>query len=152
MALGVTACNQHIYDAFVNDDTYKTFFHGHSFTANPLACTAALASLDLLETEDCREKIDWICLSNTVFAQTLATGFPVKEVRVCGTILAFEITQGKDGYLNSISSSVTQKAMQKGVYLRPLGNTVYLMPPYCITEEELGKVYQVILDVLKQFN
>lgn len=152
MALGVTACNQHIYDAFVNDDTYKTFFHGHSFTANPLACTAALASLDLLETEDCREKIDWICRSNTVFAQTLATGFPVKEVRVCGTILAFEITQGKDGYLNSISSSVTQKAMQKGVYLRPLGNTVYLMPPYCITEEELGKVYQVILDVLKQFN
>lgn len=150
MALGVTACKQHIYEAFVNDDTYKTFFHGHSFTANPLACTAALASLDLLEKEGCREKIDRICRSNTVFAETLASGLPVKEIRVCGTILAFEISQGKDGYLNSISSFVTQKAMQKGVYLRPLGNTVYLMPPYCITEEELDKVYQVILDVLEQ--
>lgn len=150
MALGVTSCNQYIYEAFVNDDAFKTFFHGHSFTANPLACTAALASLDLLEKESCRQKIKWICRSNTTFAETLAEGFPVKEVRVCGTILAFEVSQGKDGYLNSISSSVTQEAMQKGVYLRPLGNTVYLMPPYCITEEELAKVYRVITEILAQ--
>ncbi|MBI2283178.1 MAG: adenosylmethionine--8-amino-7-oxononanoate transaminase [Bacteroidetes bacterium] len=150
MALGATSCNQYIYEAFVNDDAFKTFFHGHSFTANPLACTAALASLDLLEKESCRQKIKWICRSNTTFAETLAEGFPVKEVRVCGTILAFEVSQGKDGYLNSISSSVTQEAMQKGVYLRPLGNTVYLMPPYCITEEELAKVYRVITEILAQ--
>ncbi|MEA3427342.1 MAG: adenosylmethionine--8-amino-7-oxononanoate transaminase [Bacteroidota bacterium] len=149
MALGVTACKQHIYEAFVNDDTYKTFFHGHSFTANPIACTAALASLDLLEKEGCRQKIDWICRSNQTFAGTLAADHPVKDVRVCGTILAFEINQGKDGYLNSISSFVTQQAMQKGVYLRPLGNTVYLMPPYCITEEELTQVYRVIKDILE---
>ncbi len=152
MALGVTSCNRHIYEAFVNDDTYKTFFHGHSFTANPLACTAALASLDLLEKEGCRQKIEWLCRSNTSFAETLAEGFPVKDVRVCGTILAFEITQGTDGYLNSLSSFITQKAMQEGVYLRPLGNTVYLMPPYCITEEELNKVYQVITGILRQLS
>ena len=148
MALGVTACNSRIYEAFVQDDKYKTFFHGHSFTANPLACTAALASLDLLQKESCREKINWISYSNEKFAATLNTYPHIKDVRYLGTLLAFEITQGKDEYLNSISSVITQQAMEQGVYIRPLGNTVYLMPPYCITETELEKVYAVLLSVL----
>jgi len=148
MALGVTACNSRIYEAFVQDDKYKTFFHGHSFTANPLACTAALASLDLLEKESCREKINWISHSNEEFAVTLNTYPPIKDVRQLGTLLAFEIVQGKDGYLNSISAVITQKAMEQGVYIRPLGNTVYIMPPYCITETELEKVYSVLLSIL----
>lgn len=148
MALGVTACNSRIYEAFVQDDKYKTFFHGHSFTANPLACTAALASLDLLEKKSCQEKINWITLSNERFAATLKTYPHIKDVRHLGTLLAFEIIQGKDEYLNSISSVITQKAMAEGVYIRPLGNTVYLMPPYCITEPELEKVYEVILSIL----
>eukprot|EP01136_Pigoraptor_vietnamica_P014370 Opistho-1_new@56490 len=149
MALGVTACNSRIYEAFVQDDTYKTFFHGHSFTANPLACTAALASLDLLEKESCQEKINWISHSNERFAASLNTYPPIKNLRHLGTLLAFEIIQGKDEYLNSISSVITQKAMEAGVYIRPLGNTVYLMPPYCITEAELEKVYAVLFSILK---
>lgn len=148
MALGVTACNSRIYEAFVQDDKYKTFFHGHSFTANPLACTAALASLDLLQKESCQEKINWISYSNERFAATLSAYPHIKEVRHLGTLLAFEISQGKDEYLNSISSVITQQAMEQGVYIRPLGNTVYLMPPYCITETELEKVYAVLLSVL----
>lgn len=148
MALGVTACNSRIYEAFVQDDKYKTFFHGHSFTANPLACTAALASLDLLEKESCQEKINWISHSNEKFAATLNTYPPIKDLRHLGTLLAFEIIQGKDEYLNSISSVITQKAMEQGVYIRPLGNTVYIMPPYCITEPELEKVYAVLLSIL----
>jgi adenosylmethionine-8-amino-7-oxononanoate aminotransferase len=69
-------------------------------------------------------------------------------VRQLGTLLAFEITQGKDEYLNGISAVITEKAMEQGVYIRPLGNTVYIMPPYCITETELAKVYTVLLSIL----
>jgi adenosylmethionine-8-amino-7-oxononanoate aminotransferase len=144
MALGVTACNNKIYEAYVNDDKYKTFFHGHSFTANPIACTAALASLDLIEKENCLEKIASITKSNQHFAEKLQGHPPIKDVRVLGTILAFEIMQGKDEYLNNISTTITKTAMDKGVYIRPLGNTVYIMPPYCITEEQLGKIYEVL--------
>ncbi len=148
MALGVTASNNKIYDAYMNDDKYKTFFHGHSFTANPLACTAALASLDLLEKEGCLIKIEWITELNQQFATQLKNNSLLKDVRTLGTILSFEITQGKDEYLNTISSVISKMAMEMGVYIRPLGNTVYIMPPYCITEEELQKIYAVIHSIL----
>lgn len=151
MALGVTACTDIIYQAYVNDDTYKTFFHGHSFTANPLACTAALASLDLLEKETCLQKIDWITAENKQWIKKLeASNNHIKNVRILGTLLAFEMVQGKDEYLNTISTTFTRMAMERGVYLRPLGNTVYIMPPYCITEEELKKTYAAILYVLEE--
>jgi adenosylmethionine-8-amino-7-oxononanoate aminotransferase len=150
MALGVTACNNKIYEAYVNDDKYKTFFHGHSFTANPLACTAALASLDLLEKKTCLQKIAWITESNQQFAQQLKNNTHIKGMRTLGTILAFEITHGKDEYLNTISTVITKITMGEGVYLRPLGNTVYIMPPYCITEEELEKIYAAIKIILAE--
>lgn len=151
MALGVTACTEKIYNAYVNDDKLKTFFHGHSFTANPLACTAALASLDLLLKKECLKQIDLLTEQNKLFATTLSeTAFPVglKNVRTLGTILAFEIAEGKDEYLNNISTIFTQKALAHGVYLRPLGNTVYIMPPYCTTEDEYEKVKAVIIKIL----
>ncbi|MEX6687754.1 adenosylmethionine--8-amino-7-oxononanoate transaminase [Danxiaibacter flavus] len=151
MALGVTACTEKIYNAYVNDDKLKTFFHGHSFTANPLACTAALASLDLLLKEECLKQIDWLTEQNKLFAETLLTAeFPVrlKNIRTQGTILAFEIAEGKDEYLNNVSTVFTKKALAHGIYLRPLGNTVYIMPPYCITEEEYERVKEVIIAIL----
>ncbi len=150
MALGVTACTDNIYQAYVTDDSLKTFFHGHSFTANPLACTAALASLDLLEKASCRQQVEWICRENLAFADWLqASGFPVKHIRTTGTILAFEIEAGKDEYLNNISTVITEKALAAGVYLRPLGNTMYIMPPYCITPSELEKIYACIQTLLR---
>jgi adenosylmethionine---8-amino-7-oxononanoate aminotransferase len=152
MALGVTACNKKIYEAFVSDDKLKTFFHGHSFTANPLACTAALASLDLIEKENSLEKIKWISGENKKFINQLATRHPpfsIKNLRHLGTIIAFEMDNGNDGYLNNISTIITQKAMEQGVYIRPLGNTVYIMPPYCITELELHQVYQTVIELLQ---
>lgn len=146
MALGVTACSDRIYQAYVNDDSLKTFFHGHSFTANPLACSAALASLDLLEKESCIAKIDMIVAAHVHFVEKLkASDLPLKDIRCLGTILAFEIDEGKKEYLNQVSSTITKRAMEQGIYIRPLGNTVYLMPPYCITEQELDKVYSFIL-------
>lgn len=155
MPLGVTACTKKIYEAYLSDDRKKTFFHGHSFTANPLACTAAIASLELLLEPAAREGIDSICKMNLVFEERLKEKYQsravIKNTRVSGTILAFEINTGEDVYLNEISRIVTAKALEKGVYLRPLGNTVYFMPPYCITENEYGfltKVTEAILDEL----
>ena len=151
MALGVTACTEKIYHAFVNDDKLKTFFHGHSFTANPLACITALASLDLWQQNNCLETIQWLTQQNQQFAAKLSTQFTqhiIKNIRVLGTILAFEIVGGKDEYLNNISTIITQKAMAAGVYIRPLGNTVYIMPPYCITKPELEKVYAVVAAII----
>ncbi len=148
MALGVTACTAEIYDAYITDDALKTFFHGHSFTANPLACTAALASLDLLQQAACQQQIQMICEENQRFSvQLMNSGLPYKNIRVRGTILAFEIEQGKDEYLNNISSVITSQALSKGIYIRPLGNTVYIMPPYCITREELQQVYDCLLSI-----
>lgn len=144
MALGVTACTGDIYNAYVNDDKYKTFFHGHSFTANPLACTAALASLKLLLRDETTAAIEYITRRNKLFAEKLGRHRNLKNIRTLGTILAFEIAKGKDEYLNTISHAFTAQSMQLGVYLRPLGNTVYIMPPYCITADELKKVYEVL--------
>lgn len=144
MALGITACNDRIYQAYVTDDKYQTFFHGHSFTANPIACAAALASLDLLEKPECEYRINRICESNQIFAEELKNHHSIKQVRQLGTILAFEIAQGRDEYLNNLSPLITDRALALGIYLRPLGNTVYLMPPYCITDVELQRIYEVI--------
>ncbi|HET9280056.1 MAG TPA: adenosylmethionine--8-amino-7-oxononanoate transaminase, partial [Flavitalea sp.] len=151
MALGVTACSKKIHDAFVSDDKLKTFFHGHSYTANPLACTAALASLDLLQMQTCMDSIKQINAAHCAFLSQLQSSnhkLQTKNHRCIGTILAFEIETGKDDYLNEIRAAITQKSLSKGVFLRPLGNTVYIMPPYCITEKELHKIYAVIIDIL----
>lgn len=152
MALGVTAVTQPVIDAFTTDDSMKTFFHGHSFTANPLACTAALASLDLLEKPECHRQITAIVEQNNLFVQQLrasAGSLPVKNIRQLGTIVAMEIAKGKDEYLNTVSARATQQALKAGVYLRPLGNTMYMMPPYCIVPAQLSRIYEVINSILR---
>ena len=150
MALGVTACNQKIVDAFLSDDKLKTFFHGHSFTANPLACTAALASLDLILEADCLQKIEMICRQNQLFVETLRSYTNIIQPRCCGTILAFEYESAEYNYLNNISEEITGEMLGKGIYMRPLGNTVYIMPPYCIKEKELQVVYDALLEFIKK--
>ncbi len=150
MALGITACNQNIFNAFLSTDRAKTFYHGHSFTANPLACTAGLASLDLLEKTSCRDQIQWIRRQHEEFARNELSVIGMEimvNIRIMGTILAFELNTGKDEYINEVSATVMNKALTRGIYLRPLGNTVYIMPPYCITPEQLKKIYQFILSI-----
>jgi adenosylmethionine---8-amino-7-oxononanoate aminotransferase len=151
MPLGVTAATKKIFEAFLSDDKTHTFFHGHSFTANPLGCAAALASLDLLEKDDCTQAIGYISARNKEFAEQLQTTngkLQVKNVRSLGTVLAFEIENGEDGYLSTISAWVTAKALAEGIYLRPLGNTVYVMPPYCISGSQLEQVYSFLLRLI----
>jgi adenosylmethionine---8-amino-7-oxononanoate aminotransferase len=148
MALGVTACSQKIFDAFLSADRSKTFFHGHSYTANPLACTAGLASLDLLQETKCRNQICEIQQLHERFVKNELSkkneGL-FRNIRIMGTILAFEINTGKDEYDNQIGTAIMQKALAQGIYLRPLGNTVYVMPPYCITPDQLDKIYHFLL-------
>jgi adenosylmethionine-8-amino-7-oxononanoate aminotransferase len=148
MALGVTACTQKVYDAFVSDDKTKTLFHGHSFTANPLACTASMASLNLLRRQKFMQRIEVLINQQTFFFNKLKSFEDkniIKNLRHLGTILAFEVhTNEEDGYLANIGTEFTKFCLQKGVYLRAMGNTIYVMPPYCITKKELNKVYKVI--------
>ncbi len=149
MPLGVTVCSQKIFDAFYADDKMKTFFHGHSYTGNPLACAAANASMQLLTADKCQQQIQFISSSHKQFADTIRTHPFVKEVRQQGTIIAIELnTNENSSYFNNIQSAAYQYYLSKGVFLRPLGNIVYIMPPYCITESELQKVYAVINDSL----
>jgi adenosylmethionine-8-amino-7-oxononanoate aminotransferase len=154
MALGVTACTQDIYDAFVSDDKSKTFYHGHSFTANPLACTAALASLKLLQKDKQRLQIEEIVSRQNEFVKILQpfeTQNIIKNLRQVGTIMAFEVnTNEKDGYLQNIGMEFTNYCLDNGVYLRALGNTIYMMPPYCITKKELKKIHDTIINFLEK--
>ena len=154
MPLGVTVCTQQIFDVFYADETAKTFFHGHSYTANPLACAAANASMELLIADKCQQQIQHISTRNAAFALNIQQHFFIKEIRQRGTILAIELnTAENSSYFNSIQSLAYQYFMSKGVFLRPLGNIIYVMPPYCITDDELDKVYEVIktsLDYLSQ--
>ncbi|MDF2450465.1 MAG: adenosylmethionine-8-amino-7-oxononanoate transaminase [Bacteroidota bacterium] len=151
MPLGVTSCAQFIYDACVSDDKTKTFFHGHSYTANPTACAAALASLDLMENEDTERQIRLISDCHQHFVQKLAEHPALKDIRSLGTILALEInTQEHTHYLNHASESIAAYFLKQGIIVRPLGNILYLIPPYCITEKELNEVYDVMEGFLAQ--
>lgn len=155
MALGVTACTQKIYDAFVSDDKTKTLFHGHSFTGNALACAAALASFELIQKPECLKNIENIVQHHKKFFKKLMKFQMknyVKNVRQLGTIIAFEMcTSENDDYLNSVSNDFTPFCMKHGVYLRSMGNTLYIMPPYCITSKELKKIYSVIIQFIEKF-
>ena len=145
MPLGVTSCSNLIYDAFLSGDKTKTFFHGHSYTANPTACSAALASLDLLEREETQEQIRMIAHQHLTFMEKIKSHPALKVVRTCGTILAFEWnTKERTHYLNEASQHIAAFFLKRKILLRPLGNIFYLIPPYVITKEELHSIYRVV--------
>ena len=153
MALGVTTCTQTIYDAFLSDDKLKTLFHGHSFTANPLACTAALASLDLTLSEETKLNLKRIGDQHTAFSQTLAQSSVVANVRQRGTLLAFDlVTEGATSYFNNIRDVAYNFLLERGVLMRPLGNVLYLMPPYCTSNEQLQYAYEQVEELLKELS
>jgi adenosylmethionine-8-amino-7-oxononanoate aminotransferase len=150
MALGVTTSTAAVYDAFLSSDKLKTLFHGHSFTANPLACTAALASLDLFTDPACAQNRERIHEKHLAFLAELQQFSFVKNPRLLGTILAFEIvTTHADGYTNALADHLHRFFREKRVMLRPLGNTLYILPPYCITNEQLNQVYDSIRELMK---
>lgn len=152
MAMGITTCTQEIYEAFLSDDKLKTLFHGHSFTANPLTCAVALASLELFLRPECRANRERINALHRQFAVELAYHDDVRNVRTQGTILAFEIETGEaDGYVNNLAGFLFRFFRERRIMLRPLGNTLYILPPYCITDEQLDTVYRSILEMLEEY-
>ncbi|QDA58858.1 adenosylmethionine--8-amino-7-oxononanoate transaminase [Hymenobacter jejuensis] len=148
MALGVTSCTAAVYEAFLSDDRMKTFFHGHSYTANPIACAAGLASMDLLLSTDCQASLARIALTHKQFAQEI-TGQPgIRDVRHLGTVLAIEFAVGEHTtYFSGLRDQLYNLALARRVILRPLGNIMYLMPPYCTTDAELALLYDVLRDM-----
>lgn len=149
LPLGVTICSEKIYSAFLTSDKTKTFFHGHSYTANPLACAAAIAGLELFETGSVMRNVEKLtaAMKNTV---TRFEKHPaVKNARSSGTIFALEVkTNEATEYLNPLAEKVHAFFIQRGIILRPLGNILYVLPPYCITEEESEKVMNAIEEFL----
>lgn len=145
MALGATSCNETIYEAFLSDDKLKTLFHGHSYTANPIACAASLGSLDLTLSEDTKVALDRITKGHKLFSEKLKLFSKIENVRCTGTILAFDI-KSEEGvtYFNSVRDEFYNYFLEKGIILRPLGNTLYIMAPYVITDEEMRQVYDAI--------
>ncbi|MEZ5045106.1 MAG: adenosylmethionine--8-amino-7-oxononanoate transaminase [Saprospiraceae bacterium] len=153
LPLAVTCCTDKIYEAFLSEDKGKTFFHGHSFTANPLGCAAALASLDLLEGAECQENISRVVRRQRAFREKMEGHAAVKDIRQTGTILALEFNSPeKTSYFNQLRDQLYQFFLDRRILLRPLGNVIYFMPPYCISDKEMTEVYQAIEDALVHFN
>ncbi len=151
LPMGITMASQKIFDAFLDSNPEKTFWHGHSFTANPLGCAAANASLDLLEKNP-NSYLNFESRHLTHLKQ-LAIHPKVKKVRLAGTIAAFELdTNEKDGYLNTTGKAMKTYALDHNVFIRPLGNVIYLLPPLCITDKQLKHCYKTLHDGLDEIN
>lgn len=149
MPLGVTACAAFVHDAYLSDDRHKTFFHGHSYTANPTACAAAVANMDLMELEETQMGIERISAAHRVFLEGLGAHTRIADARAQGTILALELkSQEESGYMNPISEQMSEWFIKKGILLRPLGNVLYILPPYCISNDDLNYIYQSAEDFL----
>ncbi|MBA2619628.1 MAG: adenosylmethionine--8-amino-7-oxononanoate transaminase [Acidobacteria bacterium] len=152
LPLGATVASEEIYNAFLSEDRLKTFFHGHSFTANPLACAVAAASLQLFEKENCLEKIQFI---NRKFNESLPKFLElncVSDVRIVGAVGIIEIASSGDGYFANVGQMLYQKFLARNILLRPLGNVLYFMPPYVIEEREINWVLDAIDEVLDDVN
>ena len=145
LPLGATATTREIFAAFSSEDRRKTFFHGHSYTANPIACAAALASLTLFD-DACDAQRARIGATHTSSLSSLRGTKGVKAVRQIGTVAAVEL-DAPPGYLSDIGRELAAFSLQQGVLLRPLGNVAYCLPPYCTSDDELARVY----DVLQRF-
>lgn len=153
MPLGATTCNEKVASVFETSDNSKTFYHGHSFTANPLACACANASLDLLLTEECQGKIKEISNAHKQFAEEIKSHSAVLKVTTLGTIFSMELkSDEKSGYLNSLRDKISKYFLSKDILLRPLGNVIYVLPPYVIEKEDLDKIYGEIKMFLNNLN
>ncbi len=139
--LGLTVSRQAIFDAFLSEEKTKALLHGHSFTGNPLACAAACASLDIIEDAQFFDDIDRVSRKHTAFYQKIKNHAQLADIRQTGTILALEIKVEKDGYFSSIRDQAYSYFLENGMLLRPLGNVIFLNPPYCTTDEQLNFMY-----------
>jgi adenosylmethionine-8-amino-7-oxononanoate aminotransferase len=148
LPMGVTLATKDIYDAFYAVDRAKMFFHSSSYTGNPIACAAALASLDIWEDEPVFAHIEAIAAQHRKRLEGLHARPEVVETRQTGTIAAIELCVPAAGYFAELGPRLYRFFLERDVLLRPLGNVVYVLPPYCITRDELNAVYDAISEAL----
>lgn len=150
--MGATAVGDEIFDSFLSTDRRRTLFHGHSYTANPLACAVGRASLRILRDDACAERRRKIEEAHREHLPRLAEHPGIDNARILGTMAACDLVVGEggldpigeEGYLSPIGRQLESYALEEGVLLRPLGNVVYLLPPYCTTPDEIADIYAVI--------
>jgi len=145
LPFGATLATEELFDAFRSPDRKKTLFHGHSYAANPIACAAAVASFRLLDEQSAARRAA-IEAAHRAAGERFARTRGITNVRVLGTVLALDLVVPDSGYLSGVGLELRRFALDRGVLLRPLGDTVYLLPPYCTTAEDLAAAYGVIAD------
>jgi len=151
LPLSLTTCSEDILQPFQNEDLRKTFFHGHSFTGNPISCAAANASLDLLTHPSCLGNINRVSGKHIAELDQLKDHPKLSDVRSRGTILAMDLnTDGETSYFNRKRDRIYSFFLEKDILLRPLGNVIYVMPPYIIEDEELDLIYAAIHEYLEE--
>jgi adenosylmethionine-8-amino-7-oxononanoate aminotransferase len=148
LPLAATLTTDRVHDAFTGADRARAFFHGHSYTANPIACAAANANLQIFDAEPVFERIAAIERVHATRLPEFATHPGVADVRHIGSVAAIELKVPDPGYLSSLRPRLYEFFLSRGVLLRPLGNVVYILPPYIITTEQLDFAYDVIRDSL----
>lgn len=148
--LAVTLCSAPIYDAHLSKDRARTFFHSSSYTANAIACAAAVANLDVWRTEPVIERILALSQNQALCLKEFDVDPRFSNVRQLGTITAFELANIQPGYLADIALTLRARLLERGVLLRPLGSTVYVMPPYCTTKDELKSFYAAVAETVDE--
>lgn len=145
MPLGATLCKAFIHEAFISNDVYKTFFHGHSYTGNPLALALATASLELLLESQTQHNIVQITQLQAAFAQQLKSKYAHIKCQTLGTILSLEILDTKSkGYFSELKEEIYHYFLEHNILLRPLGNVIYFLPMYCFTNSEISSIHDAI--------
>ena len=148
--MAITTFTQDIFDAFYDEDINKALFHGHTFTANPTGCAAALASLELLQTQEMQDNLIRVNQRHLEFEKHIASHPKVITTRVLGVIFALEIqTESAASYYGNLRNKLYNFFIENGIILRPVGNIVYILPPYIITDKQLQKVYEVVEKALE---
>ena len=148
MPMAITSCSGQVYEAFYSDELAKGLFHGHTYTANPLACTAAIAGIKLLQSDEIQKNIKRIILSHQNFEKEIKQHPMVAATRQCGVIFALDLKTKTERYGN-LRDQLFKHFMDNGIFLRPLGNTIYILAPYVISKAEMEKIYNAIKSVLK---
>jgi len=149
LPMGVTLCTDRVEAVFRSEDCKHTFYHGHSYTGNALACAAANASLQIFEDEPVFDRIHTITKINAERLAQFRELHQVGDTRQIGTIGAIELRAEDSGYLSAMRPKLYGFFLDRGVLLRPLGNVVYVLPPYVISPDELHRVYDVILEAIQ---
>ena len=142
--LAATLASTAIYDAHFSKDRTKTFYHSSSFTANPISCAAALANITVWRNEPVQERIDNLGARQQAGLDMLSALDGIENARRCGTMMAVDFAVGESGYLSQIGPQLLRFFRERDMLVRPLGNTVYVMPPYCISEGDLSAIHTAI--------